>query len=220
MVSIATDSNPADNVASNSVLVVPGGPDLVVTVTETKSPTDPTVTYTINVHNNGPGAADNATVTYQIPPGSMVTGVMAGEGWECTPTQEQVTCKRTAPIPANADATPIVISVLPPAGATTIPVVVKVEGSDGNGNPVLDPDPSNNTVQRDTAVQQFRLSGGGLAYGCSIGSTPSPSASASSSTALVGLLLGLALGGLALSRSARRSSRRDSLAAYRGAGSA
>lgn len=218
-----TDSNPADNVASSSVLVVPGGPDLVVTVTETKSPTEPTVTYTVNVHNNGPGVADNATVTYQIPAGSTVTGVMAGEGWECTQTQEQVTCKRTSPIPANADASPIVIKVLPPAGATTIPVVVKVEGSDGNGNPVLDPDPSNNTVQRDTAVQQFRLSGGGLAYGCSIGSTaqsPAASTASAASAALVGLLLSMSLGGLALSRSARRSARRVSVAANRSTGSA
>lgn len=213
-----TDSNPADNIASNSVLVVPGGPDLVVTVTESKSPTDPTVTYTINVHNNGPGVADSATVTYKIPAGSTLTGVMAGDGWECTNTQEQVTCKRTAPIAANADATPIVITVLPPPGATTIPVVVTVEGSDGNGNPVLDPDPSNNTVQRDTPVQQFKLSGGGLAYGCSIGSTQQSAASASA--VLVGLLVSLSLGGLALSRSVRRSSRRASLATYRSAGSA
>lgn len=100
------DTNPIDNVASNSVLIVPAGPDLVVTVTETKSPTDTTVSYAINVHNNGPGPADGATVTYDIPAGATLQAVSAGPGWTCLSTMQRVTCTRTAPIGANEDASP------------------------------------------------------------------------------------------------------------------
>lgn len=187
------DTSPADNVASDSILIVPGGPDLVVTVTEAKSDTDPSITYTINVHNNGPGTADRATVTYQIPPDATLDNVMAGAGWQCTTTQSTVTCTRTAPIGPNMDAEPIVLKVTPPQGADTIPVDVTVAGTDPTGNPVGDPDPSNNTVKRNTDVQKFRLSGGGLAIGCSVGGEASRSASATSPAMLGALLATLAL---------------------------
>lgn len=196
------DTNPVDNVASDSILIVPGGPDLVVTVTETKSDTDPQITYTINVHNNGPGTADGATVTYQIPPGSTLDSVMAGAGWQCTQTESRVTCTRTAPIGPNMDAEPIVLKVTPPQGADTIPVEVVVAGTDPAGNPVGDPDPSNNTVKRDTEVQKFRLSGGGLAIGCSIGGEASRSASLASAA-----MFGALLGALAVLRHRSRSRR-------------
>ncbi len=194
------DANPADNVASNSVLVAPLGPDLVVTVTESKSATDPAVTYTINVHNNGPGVAEGATVTYQIPAGSTLQDVKAGDGWTCSSTEQRVTCVRTAPIAAQADATPIVIKVLPPSGATTIPVDVTVGGTDGQGNPLSDPDPSSNTVSRTTDLLSLKLSGGGLAFGCSQSGSLPLSAS--------GLeLFSFALGSLILLRTRRRTRR-------------
>lgn len=196
------DTNPTDNVASDSILIVPGGPDLVVTVTETKSDTDPQITYTINVHNNGPGTSDGATVTYQIPAGSTLDNVMAGAGWQCTQTQSTVTCTRTAPIGPNMDAEPIVIKVTPPQGADKIPVDVTVAGTDPAGNPVGDPDPSNNTVKRDTDVQKFRLSGGGLAIGCSVGGE-APRSVSLASAAMIGALLGT----LALLRRRSRSRR-------------
>lgn len=187
------DTNPVDNVASDSILIVPGGPDLVVTVTETKSDTDPSVTYTINVHNNGPGTADGATVTYKIPADATLDSVMAGAGWQCMNTASLVTCTRTAPIGPNQDAEPIVLKVTPPQGANTIPVEVVVAGTDPAGNPVGDPDPSNNTVKRDTDVQKFRLSGGGLAIGCSVGGEAPRSASLASAALLCALLGSLAV---------------------------
>lgn len=199
------DTNPIDNVASNSVLIVPAGPDLVVTVTETKSPTDTTVSYAINVHNNGPGPADGATVTYDIPAGATLQAVSAGPGWTCLSTMQRVTCTRTAPIGANEDASPIVIKVLPPAGAQTIPVEVTVSGTDSQGSPVSDPDPSSNTVSRTTDVEKLRLSGGGLAFGCSISHTESESAHAGTLALFIVLLVGSAFLKLRLQR--RRAAR-------------
>lgn len=160
------DTNPTDNVASDSVIIAPMGPDLVVTVTETKSPTEPTVTYTINVHNNGPGSANGATVTYAVPAGSTVQEVSAGDGWTCTSAQQRVTCTRTTPVAAGSDAPPIVIKVLPPADASSLPVDVSVSGTDGQGTPLSDPDPSNNTIHRSTDLSSFKISGGGFAFGC------------------------------------------------------
>jgi uncharacterized repeat protein (TIGR01451 family) len=194
------DTNPIDNVASNSVLIVPAGPDLVVTVTETKSPTDTTVSYAINVHNNGPGPADGATVTYDIPAGATLQAVSAGPGWTCLSTMQRVTCTRTAPIGANEDASPIVIKVLPPAGAQTIPVEVTVSGTDSQGSPVSDPDPSSNTVSRTTDVEKLRLSGGGLAFGCSVSHTESESAHAGTLALFIVLLCGSAFLKLRLRR--------------------
>ena len=59
--------------------IPPIGPDLSVNVVEQKSPSDPSVTYTINVTNNGPGQAPGATVTYQIPPNTTVD-ILGGDG--------------------------------------------------------------------------------------------------------------------------------------------
>lgn len=191
------DTNPADNVASSSVLLAPLGPDLVVKVTESKSATDPVVTYTIDVHNNGPGVADGATVSYEIPAGATLQEVSAGDGWACSSTAQRVTCTRTAPIAANADAAPIVIKVLPAAGSSTIPVDVSVGGTDGQGNPLSDPDPSNNRVSRSTELLSSKLSGGGLAFGCSQSGAQSVSASGLA-------LLSFGLGSLLLLRARRR----------------
>lgn len=193
------DTNPADNIASDSVLLAPVGPDLVVTVTESKSPTDPAVTYTVQVHNNGPGTADGATVAYDIPAGATLQDVTAGAGWTCSSTAQRVTCTRTAPIKANEDASPIVIKVLPPAGATSIPVDISVDGTDSQGNPVTDPDPSSNTIHRSTELQSLNISGGGFAFGCnqsgSHGRTTAPDALG---------ILAFTVGGVSLLRARRR----------------
>jgi uncharacterized repeat protein (TIGR01451 family) len=198
------DSNPADNVATDSVIIgtPPTGPDLSVTVTETPSTTDNSVDYTIQVTNHGPGAAAGATVTYNVPPGAMVQ-IMPGDGWNCDRSQDgsQVACVRTKPIDVG-DATPIVLHVTGPQGATSIPLHVTVGATDGTGSPLTDPNPADNTVDRVTPLAEFRLAGGGLgSCDCSlIGGAPK--APGASTFALAGLC------GLALLLRARRRSER------------
>ena len=139
-------------------------------------------------------------MTYDIPAGATLQDVSAGPGWTCLATMQRVTCTRTAPIGANEDASPIVIKVLPPAGAQTIPVEVTVSGTDSQGNPVSDPEPSSNTVSRTTDVEKLRLSGGGLAFGCSVSHTESESGHAGTLALFIVLLCGSAFLKLRLRR--------------------
>ncbi|MFI6585638.1 beta-propeller fold lactonase family protein [Embleya sp. NPDC050493] len=48
----------------------------------------PYLTYTLTVHDNGPGAVTSATITASLPPGATATNVSAG----CTTTTGSVTC--------------------------------------------------------------------------------------------------------------------------------
>ena len=117
------DTNPADNVVTDSVIIgiPPQGPDLSITVTEVPSQTDNSVDYIIQVTNHGPGVAPGATVTYDVPPGAEIQ-ITAGDGWNCerTNNNSQVVCVRTAPIEVG-DASPIRINVKGEPGATTLP---------------------------------------------------------------------------------------------------
>lgn len=172
------DSNPTDNTVADSVLIgiPPLGPDLSVTVDEQKSPNDPSVTYTINVTNNGPGQAPGATVTYQIPPNTTVD-ILGGDGWICTQQDTLVVCTSTKPIDQGQTST-IQVVTHATGGQSTIPLLVEVTGTDGNGNPLTDPKPEDNKVDRITDLDRFYLFGGGLscslAPGSQLSSTAAP----------------------------------------------
>ena len=190
------DTNPTDNTATSSVLIglPPMGPDLSVEVIEQKSPDEPTVTYTINVTDKGPGPAPGATVTYQIPPSTTVD-IIGGAGWTCTQQDSQVVCTRTEPI-AEGQTTSVQIVTHVNGGQSTVPVKVAVAATDSSGGPLTDPNPADNQVDRITELDRFYLSGGGLA--CSL-VTFAPSTSAAGPA----LLFLLALLALALRRRAR-----------------
>lgn len=194
------DTNPADNTVTDTLAVLPGGPDLSIRVTESTAPDGTSVLYTIDVHNSGPGAADGATVTYTIPEGSTVKDVDAGQGWSCMVVERTLTCTRTEPIPVG-DASPIKLTVIPPMGATTIPLDISVKGTDGNGQPLADPNPADNTISRNTAIDQFKLAGGGFSCDCSVPGSGHGEGQAGT-TALVALL---ALGGYLVTRRRHRA---------------
>jgi uncharacterized repeat protein (TIGR01451 family) len=158
-----TNTDPGGNTVTDSVLIgmLPSGPDLGVTVDEAVSPTDPSVTYTVNVSNNGPGDAAGATVTYLVPGGTTVTPV-GGTGWSCTQQGSEVVCTRTAPLPQGQTSS-LELVTQANQGQPQIPLVVTVEPTDASGNPLTDPNPSNNEVNRTTTLGQFVLSGGGFA---------------------------------------------------------
>lgn len=162
------DTRPTDNTATNSVLIglPPMGPDLSVTVVEEKSPTDPTVTYTINVTNNGPGTAPGATVTYQVPPNTTVD-IIGGAGWTCTQQDAQIICTRTEPI-AQGQTTSVQLVTHVTGGQSMVPVQVAVAGTDASGSPLTDPNPADNQVDRVTELDRYFLSGGGLSVNCSL----------------------------------------------------
>ena len=162
------DTNPGDNVVTDSVVVgiPPMGPDLSITVTETPSTTDNSVNYTVQVTNHGPGVAPGATVTYDVPAGADVM-VTPGDGWSCDRPNNgtQIVCIRTAPIP-EGDASPIVVNVKGMPGASTLPLHIEVAATDGTGGPLSDPKPEDNIVDRTTQLTRFQLAGGGLPGSC------------------------------------------------------
>ncbi|HRI48677.1 MAG TPA: MYXO-CTERM sorting domain-containing protein [Pseudomonadota bacterium] len=184
------DVNPTNNRVDSSVPVV-SGPDLALKVTENKDSIDTSIKYTLQVTNLGEGPAPGAKVVYQIPPGATVVTVEPGAGWTCTTApseteQGTVTCLWNSTLPVG-DATPIVITVRPPAGATSLPVQAFTDGVDAQGGVLFDPDRSNNSVSESSTVDPVRFSGGGC--GCKMpGTTPVPD------VALTGLFLVAAAG--------------------------
>lgn len=203
------DTNPGDNVVTDSVVIgiPPMGPDLSVTVTEKPSTTDNSVDYTVQVTNHGPGQADSATVTYTVPPGADVS-IMPGDGWNCDRPNNgtQVICTRTAPIPVG-DASPIVINVKGMPGQTMLPLHIEVGATDGTGAPLSDPNPADNIVDRTTTLTRFQLAGGGLPGSCDCSMLASSAHPAPGAPALT--LAGLF--GLALLLRSRRSRSRTSM---------
>lgn len=161
------DQNPGDNIAVDSVLigVPPLGPDLSVNVREEVSTSDNSVTYVVEVTNHGPGTADSATVVYDVPAGTQVQ-VSAGDGWRCEQTADklQVICTRTQPIP-EGNASPIRITTIATKEGEQLPLHIAVNATDGMGGLLSDPNPADNTVDRTTKLNRFRLEGGGL-VGC------------------------------------------------------
>ena len=166
------DTNPIDNTVTDSVLVglLPGGPDLTVTVDEEKSPTDASVTYTINVTDNGPGPATGVTVTYQVP-GDATVDLLGGEGWSCTLQGREVICTRTEPIEEGQTAM-IKLVTHATGDQTSVPLQVTVTATDPAGNALTDPNPADNQVDRVTDLERFRLFGGGLSCTFSPGAGP------------------------------------------------
>lgn len=195
------DQNPNDNFVNDSVLVSmpPLGPDLSVKVREELSDHDNSVTHVIDVENRGDQPAPGATLVYDVPAGTTVQ-IDAGPGWSCglSASGSQVVCTRTEPIPPGP-ASSVRITVTAPNPGMDLPLHTTVNGTDPAGNLTTDPNPADNTVDRTTTLNRFKLEGGGL-IGCRY--TAERSTAGSSATALAGLagLLGL---GLAM-RSLRR----------------
>lgn len=199
------DTNPADNLVTDSVIIgiPPLGPDLQLNVREEVSPDDSSVTYVISVTNHGPGDAQSATVTYDVPAGAQIE-IMAGEGWSCDRPNNgaQVVCIRTQPILANTTTSDIRVHVIAEPNQPTLPVKITATAGDGTGAPLSDPKPEDNTFEGMTTLNQFKLVGGGFVAGCEMGRGAAHSQFGLAATLLSGLL-GLAL----LARAARRSRR-------------
>ncbi len=190
------DTNPSDNTVADSIIVgmLPLGPDLVIAVSEKPSDTDSSVAYTVQVTNLGPGEADGATVTYNVPDGADIT-LMPGDGWQCDRPNNgtQVVCTRTKPIPEGT-ASPIVIVAKGQLGQTELPLKISVMATDEAGGPLADPHPADNTIDRTTTLHSFKYAGGGFG-GCNCSLTPdSTRQPAGTAAVLLVAVLGVALG--------------------------
>lgn len=78
-------NNSADDSASASTTIV-GVPSTSVSVTDAPDPVvaGQDITYTIDVNNEGPADASDATLTFTPPPSTTFVSVTAPAGWSCT----------------------------------------------------------------------------------------------------------------------------------------
>lgn len=98
------DPVPANNHASDEVVV-----HAVVDLSVAKTHTGPVrigdpLTFSLVVHNDGPSAATNVVLTDTAPAGLTPRSSGASPGWTCTVDTKTVTCQLAGPLPAGATA--------------------------------------------------------------------------------------------------------------------
>ncbi|UNK49340.1 hypothetical protein MNR01_16700 [Lysobacter sp. S4-A87] len=113
------DPNPSNNVDDVSVGIGEGA-DMRINKSVSPAPATAgeTVTFTILVTNDGPGAAENVSFTDPMPPGFNITGGNEPAGWTCTtgPLGGQRTCTHNGPYPAGSSDTFTITATVPASG--------------------------------------------------------------------------------------------------------
>ncbi|MBL9009071.1 MAG: DUF11 domain-containing protein [Myxococcales bacterium] len=186
------DPNPLNNVASISAGAVPmTGSDLSVTLSRDPDSAMPggIVNYTLQASNKGPDAVDDVRVSLVLPPGAEVVMPPAGDGWTCTQNLHTYVCSR--PRLAVGDAPPLVAQIRLPQGAD--PSIFEGEGGGtatiGAPNNT-DPNETDNVSSLPGAL--YKLSGGGLGLGCSMGQGAARTTGSGPALLLLGLAVGMA----------------------------
>ena len=125
--------------------------DLTLDITSIPNPAPPQtpITYNLTVSNRGPGQAGGASFSFNIPTGGTVLPITPPAGWTCSAPTTTVDCVYNMAVPPGA-LSPVQITVLPPAGATTVnsSATVAARGA-------VDPDSANNTATNDTPIGNF-----------------------------------------------------------------
>ncbi len=140
-----TDTNPANNTATDTDAVAVAGADLSAAIMASAAQVTEggTLSFTITATNNGPGLSGAITAIITLPPGSVVNNA-TGTGWSCATNGTTVTC--THPGGAGAGALPA-ITVDTTANAESSPLTTSVTvTSPGDGNA------ANNTASIMTTV--------------------------------------------------------------------
>jgi uncharacterized repeat protein (TIGR01451 family) len=141
------DPNPANDtdIEETTVNLPVFAADLAIGKSDGPDPVDAgaTLTYTLQVGNAGPDAAENVSVSDALPVG--VTFVSAsGSGWSCDETGGVVTCTRASLAVGSAPV--IIIQVTAPATDGVISNSATISSE------TADPNPSDNSGSEDTTV--------------------------------------------------------------------
>jgi uncharacterized repeat protein (TIGR01451 family) len=140
-----------------AVLLLDGGPgkaaaaaldpaDLSLNLSDSPDPvsTGSTLTYSIKVHNAGPDAATNASVTNSLPGGVSFVTASASGGGTCKKTGSKIVCD-LGTVTTTADRTvTIKVAVTKKSGSMT--------DSASIGSDVTDPAPANNLDSETTTI--------------------------------------------------------------------
>lgn len=134
------DPDPSDNAATAATSVVtPASADLSLTksTNATSAPAGSTITYTIALHNSGPDAASNATMTDTLPASLLFQSITAPAGFTCTTpavgTSGTITC--TKPSLANGATATFTLAVKVAAGSTSGNVSNSASASSATSDP-------------------------------------------------------------------------------------
>lgn len=140
-----SDPNPANDSATDTDTLTPRA-DLAVTVLDAPDPVfvGSTLTYTVQVANNGPSTSTGMTVVDVLPPG--VTFVSSTPGAPtCGRSASIVTCSLTGGL-APAASTTVTITVTSPSSTGTLTNTASATGSEA------DPVSANDSDSEDTLV--------------------------------------------------------------------
>ena len=154
----SVDPNPLNN---NAVVDVgpsrpPGTADLALTMTKSPAGAGPGMetTFTLQVRNQGPDAAQNPVVMVSVPAGSQLTQPAMGPGWSCTQGGTTVICITSA-IASMTTASGIVVKLVAPTPADPSMSPGAVSGVVGSQS-TFDPNPANNTASQPIAANPPR----------------------------------------------------------------
>jgi len=132
-----TVTNGSCSTSGSATVTITGAADLALTDTAAPNPVNPgsAITFTVNVANNGPGAAQNIVLTDTF--FGVTAPIASGNGWSCTTSGVTVTCTMPS-LPVG------------PAAPVTITATASAVSSAGDGASVSastsDPDGSNNNA--------------------------------------------------------------------------
>ncbi len=157
------------------------------------------VTYVFTVNNLGPASTSAASLSFTLPMGAALRGVLFADSWNCNIMNQTVTCLRQSAL-GRSQSSELRLLVTPPVDATGLRIVATVSATDNSESK-----PADNTVVWDIPIGASRVYAAGGGLGCSLAAPGSLSADKPLRGALAGVLLALTCTLYALAR--RRRSR-------------
>jgi len=151
-VSGGSETNLLNDTATNVASVVSSA-DLAVTDSASPDPVaaGSNITYSIGVTNNGPSAADNATVVMTIPSNTTLVSIASPTGWSCVSPGAggtgNVICTNVNMAGSTASTFSLVVKVT--AGTANGTVIAQTVSASSSAN---DPNSANNTASATTVV--------------------------------------------------------------------
>lgn len=147
----STDPSPSNNTATVDVGAKKVTPTADLALTVSKNPTTAgagtETTFTLQVQNLGPQTSGPTSVSFTMPPGSLITQGATGNGWACALAVSSYTCL-SGPL-AMGQAPAIVVKLIAPVAANPGSVVGVVKSPATN-----DPNLGNNTDSQSIAAGQ------------------------------------------------------------------
>jgi uncharacterized repeat protein (TIGR01451 family) len=138
----------------HEVAAAPGGGDVSVTLTDAPDPVAPggSLTYVATLTSNGPGSANNASVSLPLPGTTTLISATADNGGSCSGLPVVCTWAGATPAAATRVAT-IVVRVPATASGVLNATVTAAASNDGNAG--------NNQASTSTAISRRRIVPGG-----------------------------------------------------------